>query len=131
MRRHRLGEQERTLDVDPVAVVPVLFLLIREGQAEPAAEEPRIVDQDVDLGERLQAGFHQIETILSDGDVRPDRQGSPPLFPHLGGTAFRPFQIDVRHHHVRPFPSQSQTDAGADATPAAGHHGDPILQAHD
>ena len=114
--------------VDEILLGAVTLLLAKlkkkvrnaAGIADPPSKEPCIVDQDVDLAERFHAGFHQVETILSDGHVGPDHQRTPSPLPHLRSAPFRRLHVDVRHHHVRPVPSQGQADAGADPTPAAG-----------
>ena len=113
------------MQIDLEDVVPVVVAM-RGGRL--AADQPGVVDQDVDPAERGERLGHQaigrraIGEIGGDGD----RAAAGPLGNRVGGSRRRPFTRV--QHDVGAGAGQRDRHAGAESARRAGHERDPAVE---
>ncbi len=66
MPGNRLGAQERALQVDRQHPVEIVFLKIQEIRSD---DDAGIVDQNIDITERIQRFSHQIAHVQAFGHI--------------------------------------------------------------
>jgi hypothetical protein len=128
------GDQEMAAQVDLDDRVPLL-----DGHVEDhlVAQDPRVVDDGVELTPGVERQLHQRGRALGLGDVLEMGHGIAPggldLLDHLGGgpgvgAGPVPFAADVVHDDARALLREQQRLAAADAASRAGDHGDLAVQ---
>ena len=137
MCARRSCDQEVTAQVDFHDRVPVFY---RHVEDHLVAEDPRVVDHDVEPSPRAQGLADERVGARWFGDVLEVRDGlaagGPDLFDHLGGrpgvgSRSVPLPTQVVHYHPGPFLGEQERLASADASPRTGDDRDlPVERAH-
>src|SRR5438128_6593496 len=132
VRRDRLAREKDRLRVDREGAVPVFLGIVRERHARRTGGA-RVVDEDVDLAERLARAVDHRLDVGGAGDVGLHREDLAAQALDLAGDLLGVQHLDVRNGDVGAFARQRQHDATADPATAARHnrdlagepHGDP------
>ena len=129
-----VGAVERTLEVHGDDRVEVFFGHLDE---RPVADDARVVDQDVDLAERVDGRLHDALSAVELRDRVVARDGLASerldLLAHLRrGVLFRAPAVDaaadVVDDDARAFAGHAQHELAADPASGPGDDGDPTVQ---
>ena len=111
--------------VHPQDQVP---LLLGHREDHPVAQDPGVVDQDVQLPVRLERRRQQLLARRPLRDVSGGHDGLPARGPDLGGHRLHGVSRQVVEHQPRPGPGQRQRFGPAEAVARPGHDGHPAGQ---
>src|SRR3989441_269156 len=128
--RDRLARQEDRLRVDREGAVPVLLGIVGEGHPG-RSRGPRVVDEDVDLTERLAHAVDHRLDVGGAGDVGLHGEDLAAQSLNLAGDLLSVQHLDVGDGDIGAFARQCQRDATADPAATARHDRDLTVEPHE